>query len=291
MSPHTLSVFPGETPGFVSRCEPVPAELPQRAHWCITTADSIALVHTPSGDRLPQSLTDLGLSLTDLHTTVHAIGSLDGLPVFAAEISPGYGFSPTTVLLSLRALAERVSPAVWAACAVSQQILHWARTNSYCGQCGGRTTQPNPTERALHCPKCERAVWPRLSPCVIVRVTNSDGELLLVRQPSWPTGRYSLVAGFVEPGETLEQCVRRELREEANVTVTDITYLGSQPWPFPHQLMVGFSAQWESGEPRPNDPEIEDVRWFAPESVPETPPSRISIAQRMIEGYLLQRNK
>ncbi len=287
MSADAVEVFPGEASGFARGCEPLPSPLPERARWCVARGDAVVLVSAPEGERLPSSLTELGLS----PATVHHLGSLDGEPLFGVELPNGHPLPEGASVVGLRALAERVDPSTWAAASFGAQVIYWDCTTRHCGICGGPTSQRDPRERAKHCPRCDHSVWPRVSPCVIVRVTDDAGRLLLVRQPSWSPGRYSLVAGFVEAGETLEQCVRRELREETGVEVTDIAYVASQPWPFPHQLMVGFSARYASGEVRPTDPEIDAAGWFAPDALPELPPSGISIARRMIEGYLLQRNR
>ena len=169
--------------------------------------------------------------------------------------------------------------------AYGAQVRHWDRTTRFCGECGGATVASvDPARRAKRCPGCGHEWFPRVSPCVITLVYDGAGRVLLTRQASWPAGRYGLVAGFVEPGETLEDCVRREAYEETGVTLADVAYAGSQPWPFPHQLMVGFTARHVSGDPSPRDGELEDARWFAPDALPVLPP-RFSIARRMLDAF------
>jgi len=131
---------------------------------------------------------------------------------------------------------------------------------------------------------CGHAAFPRLSPAVIVRVTRGD-EILLARAQRFPGGMYSVLAGFVEPGESLEECVARELAEEVGIEVADITYFSSQPWPFPHSLMIGFTARWISGDLRLEEAEIADAQWFTRERLPELPGS-LSIARKLIDDWL-----
>jgi NAD+ diphosphatase len=125
--------------------------------------------------------------------------------------------------------------------------------------------------------------YPRLSPAAIMLIYRGD-ELLLARSPHFPPGMYSALAGFVEPGESIEETVRREVREEVGVEVGEIRYFGSQPWPFPNSLMIGFLVEWADGEIRLGEPEeIEDARWFRSEDLPPLPP-KVSIARAMIDA-------
>jgi len=172
-------------------------------------------------------------------------------------------------------------------------MFHWRSRNRHCGLCGGEIEFRRAGYQG-HCLQCGAEHYPRVDPAVIVAV--SDGErLLLGRQASWPAGRYSVIAGFVEPGETLEQTVAREVLEETGVRVRSSRYLGAQPWPFPGSLMLGFAAQAEPDEPRVDD-ELEDARWFTREQIGQalerTDGSaglwlspRISIARSLIEHW------
>ena len=140
------------------------------------------------------------------------------------------------------------------------------------------------TEIAKICPACKFISFPRLSPAVIMSVVRGK-EILLARSPRFPAGMYSTLAGFVEPGETLEETVAREVREEVNVEVCKIKYIDSQPWPFPHSLMIGFSAQYASGDIRTDNNEIEDAQWFSRDNLPLLP-TRMSIARHLIELFI-----
>lgn len=204
----------------------------------------------------------------------------------------------------LRAAVSQLSHADGGLAAYTAALLNWHRRHRYCGACGHLTEN---VEGGLtrHCPSCGAEHHPRTDPVVIMLVADGD-RLLLGRQAAWPTGRYSALAGFVEPGESLEEAVAREVLEEAGVRVGRVEYLSSQPWPFPASLMLGFCATYEGGEATIGDAELQDVRWFeraeleaaaaAPESdgwgSPGDPggplalPPRLAIARRLIEHWL-----
>jgi NAD+ diphosphatase len=141
----------------------------------------------------------------------------------------------------------------------------------------------------MRCPVCGLLAFPRVAPAIIVRVTRGD-EILLAHGRRFPSTIYSVLAGFVDPGESLEECVHREVREEVGIEVTPPRYFGSQPWPFPHSLMVGFTAEWAGGELSPDPEEIADAGWYRADALPELPPS-ISIARRLIDDWLAARDR
>ncbi len=166
------------------------------------------------------------------------------------------------------------------------QIVDWDRDHQFCGRCG-EPTEEQAAERSKKCPRCGLTAYPRLSPAVIVLVARGD-QILLARSPHFVAGMYSTLAGFVDPGETLEQAVAREIREEVGVEVTNVRYFGSQPWPFPNSLMIGFRADYAGGEIVIDGEEIEDAGWFRAGGLPRIPP-RISIARALIEDFLGQK--
>ena len=139
-------------------------------------------------------------------------------------------------------------------------------------------------EFAMSCPSCGEQYFPVICPAVIVAVVK-EGHLLMGHGINFPSGRYSVLAGFTEPGENLEGSVMREIYEESHIHIKNINYFGSQPWPFPHSLMVGFTAEWESGEIVPELSEVTDVRWFAPKEIPDYHRG-ISISARLIEDFI-----
>ncbi len=205
--------------------------------------------------------------------------------MLAATVRDGAAVSGSVRRDSLRAMAATATPTDWSVAALAAQVIHWRRTNRFCGVCGAAMAQREATQRAMVCAGCGHSVWPRIAPCTITLVRDDAGRMLLTRQAAWPAGRYGLVAGFVEPGETLEDCVRREALEETGVPLVDVRYAASQPWPFPHQLMVGFTARAARTEVTLADGELEDARWFAPDALPILPP-RLSIARSLIDAAL-----
>ncbi len=165
-------------------------------------------------------------------------------------------------------------------------LLRWRRTDQFCGRCGGRNALSE-DGRFVRCPSCSHLRFPQLAPAMIVLIHDGD-RVLLGRGGHYAPGMYSTLAGFVEPGESLEACVQREVMEEAGVRVADVAYQGSQHWPFPHSLMVGFHARWASGEARCMDDELEDVAWFSVDDLPRIPP-RESIAHQLITSWVESR--
>ncbi len=186
-------------------------------------------------------------------------------------------------LRGLRGLYGRLPERLFAMAGRARQIVEWLRTHRFCGCCG-EPTVVHEHELALGCPACGRVHYPRVSPAVIMLVRRGHA-MLLARAHGFPEGVYSTLAGFVEPGESLEQAVAREVREEVGVRLRDIRYFGSQPWPFPHSLMIGFTAEYAGGELALDDREIADAAWFTGDRLPRLPP-RISIARRLIDAFV-----
>lgn len=193
---------------------------------------------------------------------------------------------PSSDLRSLRSLLLGDYGEFFKIAGVANQLDEWLRGHKYCGSCGG-TTLPHPAERALVCAPCNKHYYPRINPCVIVLVV--DGPRILLARSSRHNGDfYSCLAGFMEVGEAPEDTVRREVREEVGVSVGKITYVSSQSWPFPSQLMLGFIAEYESGEIVPDPSEIADAQWFEPSALPTVPSAKISVAGGLIAHYLDQ---
>ena len=198
---------------------------------------------------------------------------------YAVEVSEGHALPEGWTALGLRDLFGLVDATLAALSGRAYQLLEWDRNHQFCSRCGTRTV-PRGDERSRACPACRLTSYPPVSPAIMILITH-EGRLLLARKPAFPAGRFSALAGFVEPGETLEDTVIRETREEVGVEVKNIRYFGSQPWPFPHSLMIAFTAEYAAGELRPDGVEIEEARWFAPDELPKLPPS-ISISRRLI---------
>ena len=216
------------------------------------------------------------------------LGTLDGAACWAVDLD-GDGVPDVvtadlqSLLTPLMGLYGRVDDLRWTLAGRAVQLVEWDRTHRFCGRCG-TATEPAPGERARRCGSCGLLAFPRLAPAVIVLIER-DGEALLARGRSFPVPMYSCLAGFVEPGESLEEAVHREVREEVGVTLDSVTYVASQPWPFPHSLMIGFEANWASGDIEIDPKEIVDAGWFRPDDLPMIPPA-MSIARTLIDRWV-----
>jgi NAD+ diphosphatase len=210
------------------------------------------------------------------------LGRLAGIDCWAAEIGPEAPPPPAGLgWEGLRALFSVLDDAHFAIAGRAIQLLDWDRNHRHCGRCGA-PTEAKPEERARICPACGLAAYPRIAPAVMALVRR-ERQLLLARGPHFPHGMYSALAGFAEPGETLEQCLAREVEEEVGLRVQRIRYFASQPWPFPNSLMIAFVCDWQAGEIRPQAGEIEAANWFDVLQLPKLP-SKISIARRLIDA-------
>jgi NAD+ diphosphatase len=212
------------------------------------------------------------------------IGELDGRPCYAADV----GQHPEIAggeAASLRAIFQLAGPDTFAIAGRATQLLDWQNNHRYCGKCGTPTSM-KPGELAMHCPACGLLAYPRISPAVMVLVRDGD-RLLLGRSPHFKPGVFSALAGFVEPGETLEQCAAREVREEVGIEIANLRYFHSQPWPFPNSLMVAFFADYAGGTITPDPNEIEAADWFRRDALPLLP-DPVSISRRLIEAALQQ---
>lgn len=197
----------------------------------------------------------------------------------AEEASPPDGFRADGLRVAYHGLPEPD----FRLAGTARQKVEWLRTHRFCSRCGTSTVLA-PNQEAILCPSCGQLHFPRIAPAVIVLVQRGD-EALLGRSPHFAEGVYSTLAGFVEAGESLEECVHREIHEEVGVRVTGLRYFGSQPHPFPHSLMVGFVADWLDGDIRIDPVEIEDARWFRNDALPDLP-HRMSIARALINDFV-----
>ena len=212
------------------------------------------------------------------------LGRLDGRPCFAIpletepEAPTGYQFT------GLRELFGRLEEPIHGVAGRAFQTIEWYLSHAFCGRCG-TPTELVANERARGCPKCGATYFPRINPAVIMLVER-EGRMLLARNKLFRGPFYSCLAGFVEPGESLEEAVAREVMEEVGVEVREVRYFASQPWPFPSQLMIGFTASHAAGEIRVQDSEIVDAGWFDPGGELPELPGRFSLARRLIDAHL-----
>ncbi len=216
------------------------------------------------------------------------LGTLDGHPCYSAEVNSDICEQEEMNFRDLRLLYDVLDEDLFLLAGKAFQIVNWDQTHQYCGRCGVQTEAVE-GENAKICPECGFISYTRISPAIITAVLKED-KILLAHNSSFPKERYSIIAGFVEPGETLEECVKREVMEEVGIAVKNIKYFGSQPWPFPHSLMIGFISEYESGEICVDDYEITDAKWFDVDNLPELP-SKMSISREIIDWCIKSMTK
>ena len=254
-----------------------PADRIDPALWFAFHRGELLIVQADDATQLPRcrDLEELGVStLRNLY-----LGTYGGEHCYVAELEHANELPDGHAMRGLRAIFGLVDEPLAVLAGRAFQLMEWDRNHQYCSRCATPTVARS-EERARACPKCRFTVYPPVSPAIMILVKRGR-EVLLGRKKEWAPGRYSALAGFVEPGEMLEDTVRRETREEVGVEVENIRYFGSQPWPFPHSLMVAFTADYAGGDIRPDGIEIEEARFFDAEQLPQLPPS-ISISRRLI---------
>ena len=218
----------------------------------------------------------------------HFLGYLDNRPCFVSCLTDSSQIDKELTLSPLRALLGRIPDTLFAIFSRSLQIDNWFVSNQFCGGCGKGIKQDD-KERAMICECKGNLIYPTISPCIIVLVTNGE-DLLLAHNKNFPGDFYSTLAGFIEPGETAESAIEREVYEEVGVKVKNIKYYGSQSWPFPSQLMLGYHAEYADGVIKPDGIEIDKADWFHFEELPQVPTGNISISGQLIESYLEKLN-
>ena len=272
-------MWPIEPDDFVSSVKPVEPPASGDA-WCfLVMRGQIGCV---SEHGVPRPITASELRWLDIEERVRLyLGRYRGHDCYAIDalgrLPEGYA------VVDLRAWLGRVEPALFYLAGRALQLVDWHGSHQFCGRCG-TAMEDHAQDRAKVCPECALVNYPRLSPSIIVLVTRGD-EMLLARNANWPTGMYSTLAGFVEPGESIEQTLHREVEEEVGVRVRNLRYLGSQSWPFPNSLMLGFHAEYESGEIVCQEGEIADARWFRYDELPNVPPAT-AISRWLIDAFV-----
>jgi NAD+ diphosphatase len=250
------------------------------AHTFVFRGDEL-LVHA---ERLTLPDDDAFRALGADSDAVHAVGLWEQRYCRAAWVAPHAEPAPGYAFTKLRALFGSVDEQLLSIAGRAYQIAEWARTHRYCGACA-TPMQAVAGERCRRCPSCGMTAYPRISPAMMVLIRNGDA-ILLARHTVSPTGRFSALAGFLEAGESAEDAVHREVYEEVGLKVDRLRYFGSQSWPFPHSLMIAFTAEYVSGEIRIDETEIAEARWFGPgDALPEFAPG-VSIASALISAHL-----
>lgn len=245
-------------------------------YWLLRCNNEVFTSTAAPGEIFPRgTAADFGLAEEPL-----LAGSWHGLPCHAADVEALPEHIPGEIV-PVRSLFDLAGMPAFSLAARAIQLLDWRKNHRFCGHCGTPTGKL-PTEYAMVCPACGLTVYPRISPAVMVLIERGD-ELLLAHGVKFRDGMFSALAGFVEAGETLEECAHREVREEVGVEIANLRYFSSQPWPFPDSLMVAFFADYVSGEIVPDPKEIGAAGWFPRHALPPLP-DPVSIARQLIDA-------
>jgi len=245
---------------------------------CFVWRDDKILARTSEPSALPTFSEVVRLGIDGAR---HYLGRYQGVDCVALRVAADVPEPDGWQFRGLRSLFLQIPDPQLALAGRSSQVVEWDRSHRYCGRCGTPTLD-KPDERAKQCPACGYVTYPRVSPAMMVLVTRGR-ELLLARSNRFPQATYSALAGFVELGESIEDCIHREVREEVGVEVDNLRYFDSQSWPFPHSLMIAFNAEYVSGEARPCDDEIADAQWFKLDALPQLP-GPVSISRKLIDA-------
>jgi NAD+ diphosphatase len=264
------------TPSYTQPVEMTPDDL-----WFLFN-DGKLLIKNLEGDCAITTAKDIEvLGVQSRHRQY--LGVLNHIHCYTAEASNHRPLPEPFAFHDIRSLFNRMDEAMILAAGTANQLVLWDQNHRHCGKCGS-PTQTLTDERAKTCPKCGLTNYPRLSPAIIVAIVR-DNRILLANSKRFPGKMYSVLAGFVEPGESIEDCVEREVKEEVGIAVKNIRYFGSQPWPFPDSLMIGYTAEWAHGEIEVDEAEICDADWFSADNLPSIP-TKISIAGKLIDWFV-----
>lgn len=265
---------------FIPGCSTAPQDAGP-CFWLVFYKDQLLVEPVDGAVKLPFSGDPFISKNLELLRKIY-LGRLDGFPCYAAEVAGDRLASEDAVFLGLRRLFF-IDVNLFRLAGRAVQLIDWDRTHQYCGRCGTRTYLKT-DEMVKACPDCSLFAYPRISPAVIAAVIK-DNQILLAHGRLFSSKFYSVLSGFVEPGETLEECLHREVKEEVGIEIKNIRYFGSQSWPFPHSLMIAFTADYDRGEITVNPEEIVEARWFTAANLPAEIPSSISIARRLIDWF------
>lgn len=272
-----MFVWPEPITDFIAQVTPPEGGGAGPAWYFVFSGNEILLRFDEDGQWTPLTEADLGY-IEGISDVMHYMGHVGGRHCFAVEAR-----DPGEETGNLRSLFGHADNFMFSLAGRGVQIVDWFRNHRFCGRCGGRNRE-HAKDRAMVCDDCGIHAYPRLSPSIIVLV-HRDSQVLLARNHRFPEGMYSTLAGFVEPGESVEQTLVREVHEEVGVNVHNLQYQGSQSWPFPNSLMLGFHAEYESGEIRLQEDEIADAQWFDCDNLPNIP-GRVAISRWLIDAYL-----
>ncbi|MCB1694413.1 MAG: NAD(+) diphosphatase [Pseudomonadales bacterium] len=272
-------VWPEANPGFVSEISP-PEDVESAWHF-VFVGNEIAQRFDQNGQWLPFTEADAAM-IAGLDHVSHYMGRIGDRHCFAVDAKA----LQDVPVSGLRSLFGHTDNLMFGLASRAVQVVEWYRTHQFCGRCGGRNREHD-RDRAMVCDDCGIHAYPRLSPSMIVLI-HRDNQVLLARNHRFPEGMYSTLAGFVEPGESVEETIRREVKEEVGVNVHNLEYQGSQSWPFPNSLMLGYLAEYESGDIVLQEDEIADAAWFDGDNLPSIP-GKVAISRWLIDLWLSRR--
>lgn len=258
-------------------------EKDNKDYWILFKDNKLMILKKDDKLSIPrwEDVNDLGV---ELHNIQH-MGAYCKCNCFCGEITDEIHRKDID-FVDLRTFSTLVDNNIYTLASKASLLLNWMKLNQHCGICGSKMYQKDSyTERALICSNCGNPTWPRTSPAIIVAVTKGD-KLLLAHNKQFANGMYSVIAGFVEYGETFEDCVKREVYEEVGIKIKNIKYFGSQPWPYPNSMMIGFTAEYLDGDIRVDGEEIVHAGWFSKEEIPGMYRKSISIGSQLIEWFL-----
>lgn len=258
----------------------------EKCYWFVFYKDQILMMKHTDGYHIPTS--EEPPVKVPVGSTIHHISATDGTLCKAYNLhTPISGEeAPTRIMMGLRASYDALPFDEYYKAGKAFQILNWDKNTRYCPACGVPTYQIS--DIGKKCPECRQEFYPHISPAIIVRITHND-SILLVHARNFRGTHYGLVAGFLEAGETLEECVHREVMEEVGLRIKNLKYFGSQPWPYPSGVMIGFTAEYASGEIKLQDEELSAGAFYTRENMPEIP-RKMSIARQLIDEWLEQKN-
>lgn len=259
----------------------------ENAYWFIFKNEKI-LTKTLGNNTKPLLIRAQDIPQLNIEKALH-VGELNDINCYAIFDHTESGIEiPDTEWLTLRLAYGKFDDEMFHIYGRARHLLLWADNNRFCGRCGNPMALKS-DERCFLCPSCGFTSYPRISPAVIISI-EKDGKLLLARGTRFQIEMYSVLAGFVEPGESLEECIRREIKEEVGIEIKNIKYFKSQPWPFPDSLMVAFTSEYAGGEISIDPNEIVDAGWYSPEDFPLIP-GKFSVARALIDHFVEQRSR
>lgn len=223
-------------------------------------------------------------SLKPYFTRQYPLGIINHTPCFCAEIQADVTLPAELDPTALRKVFELLGKDWYAAIAKAISIITWDKNHQFCGRCGKETHYKTGAFERI-CQFCDLSFYPRISPSMIVMIKNND-KILMSRSPHFPAGAYGLIAGFLECGESIEDAVHREVHEEVGIRIKNLQYFGSQSWPFPDSLMIGFTADYASGEIMIDTNELESANWYRYDNLPGGPSNSVSIARKLIDHFV-----